>query len=195
MGTHGTCTLRNDLLKDGEDSKTKIAVGDAKNRIIEAKLWTPGNKGAKGTTEPKNASPKRTLTKEDFALTDEKLLARALAVASALGDTTARGRIGSLKFTIEEAKTFDEWWSDVGSPFEKTRLLMDKKHHESVTADQQRKLCSLVVNCPFRGPLLPPSDEEGEEEEDPEPTREAPKPKASLQTPTGKGKTPKLLKQ
>jgi hypothetical protein len=164
MGTHVSCSVRDDLQNAGETNNTMIAVGDAKQRIIDKNLWTPGNKGSKKVTaDQSKISPKRSLCKEDLLLSDEKLIARALAVAKELGDTVARGRIGSLKFAVEGAKTFDDWWSGA-SIGEKTRLLTSKAHHESFTKEQHARLIKLLPQCPFRGPLLTSSEEEEEEE-------------------------------
>lgn len=170
MGVQVHCTLRSDLLNVGEDKNTKVAVGDAKQRIIDKKLWVPSNRGAKKTAETTNLMPKRSLTKEDFNLSDEKLVTRALEVSKALGDTVARGRIGSLKFAVEGADTLEKWWSGA-SVGEKSRLLSDKKHHDSFTAEEHKRLSNLLRESPFRGSLLSSPEEEDEEEDEPEPAQ------------------------
>lgn len=164
MGTGVSCTVRNDLLNSGETKDTKIAIGDAKNRIIEKKLWTPGNKGQKSSAEKStgDVAPKKTLRKEDLQLGDKDLLARAIAVAKALGDSTARGRIGSLNLMMEGVDTFEKWWP-LAAASERTRLLMDKKHHDTLDDAEHLRVSALVGQCPFRGPV-PQLPEEEEEE-------------------------------
>jgi hypothetical protein len=163
MGNNVSCTVQASLLKDGETADKLISVGDAKQRIIDAKLWAP--KGKEGGKETKDLLPKKSLCKEDFSgTTDDVLLKRANAVAKALGDTTARGRIGSLKLMIEGVDTFEKWWVN-SAPSEKSRLLADKKHHDGFSDADHLRLSSLMVVCPFRGPVPASSQEEAEEPE------------------------------
>jgi len=164
MGVQVSCSVQNSLLKENETLDSRIAVGDAKNRIIEKGLWTP-KQGSKGSsTKKEDALPSKTLCKKDFEGTsDTQLKQRVLAVAKALGDTTARGRIGSLKMMIEGVDTFEEWWQDA-SAAEKTRLLSDKKHHSTFSEADYLRVGS-VTNCPFRGSVPTPSQDEEEEEE------------------------------
>jgi hypothetical protein len=162
LGISVFCNVRNDLLNKGEDNNSKLALGDAKQRILDKGLWVPGNRNQKSReTNQEPALPKKTLCKEDFLKTDEALSARALAVAKALTDTTARGRIGSLKLMIEGCDTFENWW-DAAAPAEKTRLLADKKHHESFTEEDHIRLNKILQVCPFRGPVPTPTEEEEE---------------------------------
>jgi len=175
MGNKVYCTVRSDLLSDGETKDTLVAVGDAKQRIIDKKLWVPGNRNSKSKAEPDKIAPKKSLCKEDFLLSDKLLLSRALAVAKELGDTTARGRIGSLKFNVDGSATIEEWWSDA-SVGEKSRLLSDKRHHDSFSLEQHTRLGELLKQCPFRGPLLTPPEEEEEED--------APASRSSASTPS-----------
>jgi len=92
------------------------------------------------------------------------LLARANAVAKAVGDNTARGRIGSLRFMRDGVDTFEEWWSGA-SPNEKARLITDKKHLDSFQDSWVIRLSDIMDKCPFRGPVPKPSEEEEEEDE------------------------------
>jgi len=173
MGVTVDCQVRNDLLSTGETKDTKVAIGDAKSRIIEKKLWTPGKQGSKASTDKEsNVAPKKSLRKEDFSLDNQKLIARAEAVAKALGDSTARGRIGSLNLMIEGVDTFERWWSDA-APAEKSRLLTDKKHHDTFTDEEHIRLNKLLVQCPFRGPVPPLPQDEEEEQAKSNPTSQA----------------------
>lgn len=171
MGTTVFCFPRADLLGEGEDKATKIALGDAKERIIKKELWAPG-KGAQGSKakESGNAAPKKTLRKEDFSLDDSKLLARAKAVAEALGSSTARGRIGSLNLMAEGCDTFEKWWSNA-TPSEMTRLLVDQKHYKTLAEGEMIRLGRLIRGqCLFQGPVPTPPEEEVEETEKPRPS-------------------------
>jgi hypothetical protein len=164
MGVHISCKLPPSLRKNGEGEDANYSVGDAKTRIIDQGLWVPNSKDTRDTKKvPEVQLPKKTLTKVDFEATDEKLSARANAVALALTDTVARGRVGSLRFMIEGVDTFEEWWSSA-SPSEKSRLLMDGKHHSTITDADHLKLSRLLVQCPFRGPVPSPSAEDEEEQ-------------------------------
>lgn len=165
MGVGVRCRIRADLRKNGEDANTDIAIGDAKNRIIEKNLWTPGNKGSKAPAKDSNVAPKKSLRLEDFSLTDSQLVARAKAVAAALGDSTARGRIGSLNLMVEGVDKFEDWWKSA-APSEKTRLLSDKKHHDTFAEKDHFRLNGLLSVCPFRGPV-PSTPEEEEKEANP----------------------------
>jgi len=161
LGNRVFCNLRDDLLKSGETLKSNIAIGDGKQRIIDNDLWTPGNRVQKAKGEETRILPKKSLCKEDFSKSDLNLSARAEAVAKALTDTVARGRIGSLKLMIEGCDTFEKWWKDA-APSEKSRLLADKKHHDSFTESDHIRLNKIMVKCPFRGPVPTPSPEEEE---------------------------------
>jgi len=183
LGIEVGVTLKSDLLKSGETDETLVAVADAKQRIIDAKLWTPGNRGKEKATTTENARPKKSLIKEDFQDSDEKLAARALAVASANTDTTARGRIGSLKMMIEGVDTFEQWWSEA-APSEKSRLLADKRHHEMFTDEDHIRLDSVLVRCPFRGSVPTPPKEE---EEEAPPTKKASPSSSQALVPKKKG--------
>jgi hypothetical protein len=165
MGVRVTCLVQDQLLKEGETKDTEIAVGDAKNRIIEKGLWTPkqGNK-VSSAKQAGDSLPLKTLCKKDFeGKSEDQLKQRVLAVAKALGDTTARGRIGSLKMMIEGVDDFDKWWNEA-SASEKTRLLSDKKHHDTFSDDDHLTVARIIVKCPFRGSVPTPSEEEEEEE-------------------------------
>jgi len=166
LGVRIACSVRADLRKPEEDKNTEIAIGDAKSRIIEKNLWTPGNRGSEKAKEQKQTPPKKSLVKEDFLKSDQYLLDRAKAVAEALNDTTARGRIGSLNLMVEGVDTFEEWWKSA-APTEKSRLLMDKKHHETLIDAEHVKLSELMKVCPFRGPVPTHTSEEEETEQKP----------------------------
>jgi len=127
------------------------------------KLWVPASRDKKSGKNIENLLPKKTLCKEDFLKDDIELSKRALAVAKELGDTTARGRIGSLNMMIEGVDTFEKWWRGA-APAEKSRLLADKKHHDSFVEDDHIRLDKVLLNCPFRGPVPSPSQEEEKEE-------------------------------
>jgi len=165
MGTNVSCCVASQLLRNGETLETLIPLGDAKNRIIEKGLWSPGKPGGKkaGETSKANALPKKSLCKDDFKENDDAVKSRAIAVAAAIGDTTARGRIGSLNLMIEGVDTFEEWWSSAAAA-EKTRLLSDKKHHDQFSESDHLRVVNLLGgDCPFRGPIPEPSTEKEEE--------------------------------
>jgi len=168
MGNTVHCCVKDSLLKSGETKDSIIAIGDAKLRIIDAKLWTPKEKGGKAKDGDSNAfvSPKKSLCKEDFSLNKEQLSKRVLEVSKALGDTVARGRIGSLKLMIDGAATFDDWWKGA-APAEKTRLLSDKKHHDTFSEADHLLIGGLVSKSPFRG-VVPVPSKEDEDSDDPE---------------------------
>jgi hypothetical protein len=174
MGVSIGARLRSDLRKEGEQKDDLVPIGEAKARIIEKGLWTPGK--PKGTESGKekgegNVAPKKTLRKEDLGLNDLQLYARAQAVANNLGDSTARGRIGSLKLMIEECDTFEKWWQ-CSSAADKTRLITDKKHFESLTKPEIIRLGEILKDKQlFRGPVPTPPTEE---EEETAPTRASP---------------------
>jgi hypothetical protein len=169
MGVTCSCTVSGSLYKD-TDPVGGIPLGEAKSRIIDAKLWTP--RGAQGKVKdgPKeNLLPKRSLVKADFSVDNiEKLPQRALAIASALGATTARGRIGSLKLMSEGVDTFEKWWIRA-DPVSKTRIFSDAKHHRDFTAQDHAAFAAVVPGCPFRGSVPTPNPEDGEEDEEPVP--------------------------
>jgi hypothetical protein len=193
MGITVECKVQPSLLKTGENAETVIAIGEAKNRIIEAKLWAPkGAKQEKGDGKNKEALPAASLTKRDFEDdNDNNLYTRAIAIAKAIGDQKARGRIGSLNLMMEGVDTFESWW-DNSTPREKTRILSDKKHHDELTVEQIVRFGTIFNDkpCPFRGPV-PKKEQEEEEEKQAEPIPPSgalvpvskPKP-----TPKGKGK-------
>jgi hypothetical protein len=194
MGVNVSCSVQQSLMRAEDPSDGKIAIGEAKNRIIEAKLWVPREKGnSKMVTSKEDNLPKKSLVKADFdGKSDQELIQRANAVAKATGDTTARGRIGSLKMYIEGVDNFEKWWES-SSPKEKSRLLTDKKNHDSLTDDQHIRLSGVLVKCPFRGSVPVQSQEDDSEEEEEEEVTQGGKElvpaKASpSQSPKGKGK-------
>lgn len=143
-----------------------LPAGMAKQFIIDSELWSPkGGKTKSGSTKEKVQLPKKSLVAIDFdaSKTDDKSLkARVTAVAEALTDTAARGRIGSLKFMRKDLDTFEKWWKAVPAPT-KTRLLMDGKHHSALTGEDHARFASVITTCPFRGPVPTPSEEEEED--------------------------------
>lgn len=164
MGVTVFCRVNASLQKEGE-GPADIPVGDAKERIIAANLWTPRGK-EKGGNDKKtfDSLPLKSLVKRDFDEKDpKKFSARVLAVAKALGDTTARGRIGSLKMMIEGIDTFEKWWSDA-KPAAKARLLSDAKHFKEFSREEIVQIAQSLIECPFRGSVPTPTPEEEEEE-------------------------------
>jgi hypothetical protein len=170
MGTNIVCSVNSSLQKEG-DASTGIPIGEAKQRIIDAKLWVPKGKTEKGVGKKDDLLPKKSLVKADFSDERIKVLAkRAAEIAAALGDTTARGRIGSLKMMSEGIDTFDKWWVEA-EPVHKTRLLSDSKHHKMLTAEDHAAFAAAVPLCPFRGSVPTPTHEEDEEDEEPVPPK------------------------
>jgi hypothetical protein len=145
-----------------------LPLGVVKERIVKAGLWTPkGSKASPGKTE--QALPLRSLTKRDFeGDAINNLQARAEAVAKALTDTVARGRIGSLKLMIEGVDTFETWWKRAPHR-DKSRLLTDGKHFEQLTDADHAALAARLTSCPFRGSVPTPTHEETDDEEEPKP--------------------------
>jgi len=160
------------LVKTPEgQGRTALPAGMAKHFIVESGLWSPKQFGGKKPGDKKDGVqlPKKSLVPKDLKAdetSNDALKARASAVAEALTDTVARGRIGSLKFMRKNVDTFEKWWA--GAPAQmKTRLLMDGKHHASLTAADHSRFASVVTECPFRGPVPTPTEEEEEPEEAP----------------------------
>jgi len=172
LGVQVFCAVQESLKKPDDPSNGEIALGDAKNRIVEAKLWAPKAQNKAKTDKNEVARPKKSLVKEDFEGSDADLLTRADAIAKATGSTTAKGRIGSLKMFIDGATTFEAWW-DEASPKEKTRLFSDKKHHDEFTEEMHLQFERCVSKCPFLGPVPDPSQEKEEDEEPEKPTEPA----------------------
>jgi len=165
MGVTVFCRVNPSLQREGEGS-VDIPVGDAKARIISAGLWTPkGSEKGKDKVKKDDLLPLKSLTIKDFEEKDkEKFTARVLAVAKALGDTTARGRIGSLKMMIEGVDTFEDWW-DEASPAQKARLLSDAKHYKEFGRGEMSAIADSLPACPFRGSVPTPTPEEDSKEE------------------------------
>lgn len=146
--------------------RTNLPAGMAKQFIIDSDLWSPKGNQKNGSKKVEKVQlPKKSLVASDFdpSKTDDKALkARVSAVAEALTDTAARGRIGSLKFMRKDLDTFEKWWAAVPAP-SKTRLLMDGKHHAGLTVADHARFASVISTCPFRGPVPTPSEEEEED--------------------------------
>jgi len=163
-GTNIVVTLSDEIDKNA----VKIAPGLAKQIIIDSGKWSPRatGKGIKDSKKTEPARPKKSLIKKDFEDGAEKVKERALAVAKALGSTTAKGRIGSQKLMIEEVDTFEGWWK-VAPASAKIKLFTDKKHLESLDKDDIANFGKLMNGkCPFRGSVPTPKEEESDLEED-----------------------------
>lgn len=147
-----------------------LPAGMAKHFIIESGLWSPKKiGGSKADKKEAVQLPKKSLVPKDLKAdetNDSDLKDRAVAVAEALTDTVARGRIGSLKYMRKGVDTFEKWWANA-QPSMKTRVLMDGKHHAALTAADHARFASVVTTCPFRGPVPTPTEEEEETEEPP----------------------------
>jgi hypothetical protein len=140
-----------------------LAIGMAKQFIIDAGLWSPRGGKTGASTGPE--LPKRTLVKSDLeGKNRENLAQRAKAVALALGDTTARGRIGSLSYMRDGHDTFEKWWK-VAPPKCKARLVMDDKHWKDLSDEDYSAIAKALDPCPFRGTVPTPKEEEHEAEE------------------------------
>jgi hypothetical protein len=184
LGVKVGCRIEKSLLNDGETTDTIIAVVDAKNRIINKGLWTPGRPGVNKPSATKDLLPQKSICKDDFKGTDDEVKARILAVAKNIGDTTARGRIGSLKMMIEGVDTFENWWKGA-SASEKSRLLSDKKHHDTFSDADHIRLANLARICPFRGTV--PTLNQNEEEEE----SEAGEPASTALVPSTEARSPR----
>jgi len=164
------CKLLSAALCEGltADKDGNIYVGpqEAKDRIVQANLWSPRQKGAKGGQGKKTnvpELPKKSLTKKDFEGNDEALLSRARSVANNLGDKTAAGRIGSMTLSRPGADTFKKWWEGAGGK-DIARLLSDKKHYDSFEKADKARLATVLKDCPFRPNESVPCPAEEDEE-------------------------------
>lgn len=147
-----------------ESAGVAMAPGAAKDLIIAAGKWAPkGPKSAEDKKKKENSLPTRSLVKSDLEKSDEQLVARVLEVSKALGDTKARGRIGSLGMMRDGVKTFNHWWKEA-SPASKTRLITDEKHFKDLTPEDKLRIAKLVPKCPFRGDVPAPSAAAGEDD-------------------------------
>lgn len=162
MGTNVQCNPLGLLREVGEDANTWLPYGVIKQRVEEKNLGHKGKtRGAKSTSN-KQPLPLKSLTEEDFAGSDEKLLQRIRAVATAIGYDVAKSRVMTHKLNAYGHDDFEDWWAS-SLAHERALLLMDNKHIERVN-DGISKLKSLDIPCPFRGSLPPPKKEnEGKE--------------------------------
>jgi len=169
--TGGTTSVAFDLgplvqVPDGTGRKA-VPPGMAKHYIIESGLWSPVSqqRSKAGTKSDGVQLPKKSLVPKDFedASSDDDLRKRTAAVAAALTDTVARGRIGSLNMMRKGVETFDKWWA-VAPADAMTRLVMDQKHHLGLTDKDHLRFKKVVAKCPFRGPVPTPKEEEEDEE-------------------------------
>jgi hypothetical protein len=178
LGVQVKCRVSGDV--NAAKSGTDLSPGQCKELIIASGKWTPPTKkGTKTTGDTKGPDkPKKTLVVEDWGVSSEYLLNRAKAVAEALGSTVARGRISSCDLMVAGVDTFAEWWK-VAEPFEKSRLLVDGKHHKMLSDAQHKALSDVLGDeCPFLGPIpTPPKKEKAQEQRGGSPT-----------SPPGKGK-------
>jgi len=181
FGWNMTCQVAASV--NTEAAGKDIALGVAKQLIVDAGLWTPKGPKAKAGKDSENPLPKKSLVKDDFK-DPGKLASRAAEVASALRDTTARGRIGSLKLMLEGVDTFEEWWRKA-PPSSKVRLLMDEKHFKQLTDTEHLRFSEVVVSCPFRGavPAPAPEGDGADDSEDEDPPRPPPQRKAGSASP------------
>jgi len=183
--TPGGTRIAIDISESIQDAVTRtgLAPGVAKQLIIASGLAPQKgkNKGEKKKEEP---LPARTLCGKDLEKASD-FARRLKAVATKLGPSTALGRIGSLKMHIDNATSFEQWWR-LSKPEEKSRLVMDKKHIDSLTEEESQKLSTLIEasESPFRGPFPDNSSNESEEKAVPQ---KAPS-KQSAPAPSGKGK-------
>lgn len=141
-----------------------VAAGIARQAIIDKGLWTPGKPGGK-KSDIKQELPKKSICKKDFEGNDSSLLNRARSVANTIGDTTARGRVGSMGLARKGKATFEDWWNGAGGK-RKARLLTDKKHYETLSDEDLARFDKVLSECPFRG-AVPPLEEEAKEEPKP----------------------------
>jgi hypothetical protein len=145
---------------DKDKSNVDLSAAQAKALIIAKGLWTPkGGQKNPSTKKEEGGRPSRSLTVDDFSDGPAKVLARTLAIAKLQGDTTARGRIGSLKLMIEGADTFEKWWASAKSE-DKLRLFTDEKHRAKIPDKVQQQFAKAVGECPFLGSVPTPSKEE-----------------------------------
>lgn len=153
-GTNVLCTIDPERLGL---KQAKVSAGIARQAIIDKGLWTPGKPGGKKSVT-KQELPKKSICKKDFEGNDASLLNRARSVANTIGDTTARGRVGSMGLARKGKNTFEDWWSGAGGK-RKARLLADKKHYDSLSDEDLARLDKVLDECPFRG-AVPPLEEE-----------------------------------
>lgn len=151
------------LLEDGESEGLEFSPTQLKERVLAKKLWSPKGKTAPGGKKEQEL-PLRSLVKKDFEGADkDKLAKRAAAVATALGSDNARGRIGSLGLMSKGLNSFEKWWA-AAPPLPKAKLLSDGKQWKQFTKSELDLLGAAVTNCPFRGTVPTPHEEEEKEE-------------------------------
>jgi len=143
----------------------QVPMGVAKEAIIKSGLWSPKTKDSKNGKSKEQARPAKSLVKKDFEDGAAKIAERIVTVSGNLSDTTARGRIGSLKLYLEGADTFDKWWN-VAPASSKVRLFTDQKHYKDLTPAEHELFVQAVPRCPFRGTVPTPSEEEEDQSED-----------------------------
>jgi len=154
MGTQIACNPLGAIRKAGEDETTSLPWGEIKKRIEDANLnrQKKSNAGKGGQNQ---ALPLKSLSLRDFEGSDENLLQRIRAVATAIGPDVARSRIMTHKLNASGHDSFEVWWTSAGK-LDRAALLMDKKHAEETGEEKISKLVDLSYPCPFRGSLSPP---------------------------------------
>jgi hypothetical protein len=158
-------------LPEGVD-RSQVPPGIVKSAIQESGLMPARGKGKNSGKAEEQPLPIRSLCARD--LDDvSKLGARVASVAEKIGPTAAAGRIGSLKLYIKGQDTFEGWWKAASSE-SKIRLLTTEKNYKELTEGQKGLLSSYLGQCPFRGSVPTPSEEEQASE--PEKTKKPPSP-------------------
>lgn len=166
-------------LPEGVD-RNQVPPGLVKSAIQDSGLVPKRGKSAGSGNAVEQPMPARSLCDRDV-VDVSKLPARISSVSEKIGPTAAAGRIGSLKLYIEGLDTFEKWWAAAPSD-SKVRLLTDEKHYKGLSADAKGVISSYLRECPFRGSVPTPSEEE--EADEPEKSE---KPKAPSQV-KGKAK-------
>jgi hypothetical protein len=157
LGTQVRCVPGPQIRESGEDESSFLPYGVVRQRIEAKGLATP-RKGRGQTSGKQNQPlPLKSLCEEDFNGSDDKLLARIRAVATALGPDVARSRIMTLQLNANGHDDFESWWQEAAAST-RARLLVDKKHAAKI-GDKMSKLSELSYPCPFRGSLSPPQAE------------------------------------
>jgi hypothetical protein len=129
-----------------------LAPGIAKDLLDRAGFAV--TRGQKSSNQKEQPLPARSLSAKDLEKLDE-FEKRARSVANAIGSTSAVGRVGSYRLEVEGATTLLQWW-DGADPQMRLKLLMDKRHYESLSDDQVAIISDRIkgLSCPFRGSTL-----------------------------------------
>jgi hypothetical protein len=164
LGTQISCAPGPAIREDGESDDTILPFGVVRDRIEKRGLATVRKVRGQKPGSNNQPQPLKSLTEEDFNGSDEKLITRIRAVATALGPDVARSRVLTHRLNDLEFPDFETWWAAADAQT-RALLLTDKKHREKI-GQSVSKLTELRYNCPFRGSLSPPtqSDETKKEE-------------------------------